>query len=76
MIYHNNKTTLTTEQLLEEIHIQWHLAGGKSREDKDSNNEDEVALVASTKKGGKKSGGGDKPQRENPNKDESCNHCN
>ncbi len=40
------------------------------REDKDSENEDEVALVASRKKGGKKSGGGDKPQRENPNKDE------
>jgi hypothetical protein len=62
--------------VLEEIHIQWRLAGGKSREDKDSKNKDEVALVESTKKGGKKSGGGDKPRRENPNKDETCNHCN
>jgi hypothetical protein len=76
MIYCNDKAMLTTEQLLEEMHIQWHLAGGKLREDKNSNNEDEVALVASTKKGGKKSGEEDKPQRENPNKDETCNHCN
>jgi hypothetical protein len=52
MIYCNNKATLTTEQLLEEMHIQWRLAGGKSRED-NSDNKDEVALVASTKKGGK-----------------------
>ncbi len=66
---------LTTEQLLEEMHIQWCLAGGKLRED-NSNNKYEVALVANTKKRGKKSGGGDKPQRENPNKDETCNHCN
>jgi hypothetical protein len=28
------------------------------------------------RKGGKKSGGGDKPQRENPNKDKTSNHCN
>ncbi len=41
-----------------------------------SDNEDEVAFAASTKKGGKKSGGGRKPQRENPNKDETCNNCN
>ncbi len=75
MIYRNNKAALTTEQLLEEMHIQWRLAGGKKRED-NSDNEDEVALVASTKKGGKKSSGGDKPQRENPNKDKTCNHCN
>jgi hypothetical protein len=75
IIYRINKATLTTEQLLEKMHIQWRLAGGKLRED-NSNNKDEVALVASTKKGGKKSGGGDKPQRENPNKDETCNHCN
>ena len=58
------------------MHIQWHLAGGKSWEDKDSNNKDEVALVAITMKGGKKSGGGDKPRRENPNKDKICNHRN
>jgi hypothetical protein len=76
MIYRNNKAMLATEQLLEEMHIQWHLAGGKLREVKDSDNEDEVGLVASTKKGGKQSGGGDKPRRENPNKDETCNHCN
>jgi hypothetical protein len=74
MIYCNKKAMLTTEQLLEEMHIQWRLAREKSREDK-SNNKDEVALVASTKKGGKKSRGGDKSQRENPNKDETCNHC-
>jgi hypothetical protein len=67
IIYRNNKAMLTTKQLLEEMHIQWHLAGGKSREYKDSNNEAEVALIASTKMGGKKSGRGDKPRRENPN---------
>jgi hypothetical protein len=76
MIYCNNKAMLTTEQLLEEMHILWCLAGGKLIEDKDSKNEDEVALVASTKKGGKKSGRGDKPRKENPDKDETCNHCN
>jgi hypothetical protein len=27
MIYRNNKVMLTTEQLLEVMHIQWHLAG-------------------------------------------------
>jgi hypothetical protein len=75
VIYCNNKAMLTLEQLLEEMHIQWCLVGGKLREDNSDNN-DEVALVASTKKGGKKSGGGDKPRRENPNKDETCNHCN
>jgi hypothetical protein len=61
MIYRNNKATLTTKQLLEKMHIQWHLAEGKPREDKYSDNKDGLALVASTKKGGKKSGGGDKP---------------
>ena len=33
MIFCNNKAMLTTEQFLEEMHIQWHLVGGKSRED-------------------------------------------
>jgi hypothetical protein len=75
MIYLNNKATLTIEQLVEEMHIRLHLAGGKSRKD-NSNNKDEVVLVGSTKKGRMKSSGGDKPQRENPNKDETCNHCN
>jgi hypothetical protein len=52
MIYRNNKAMLTTEQLLEEMHIQWCLAGGKLSKD-NSDNKDEVALVASTKKGGR-----------------------
>ncbi len=77
MIYHNNKTTLTAEKVLDEIHIQWPLAGGKSKEDKDSNNKDEIALAATnTKKGGKMPNGGGKPKKENNNKDKFCDHCN
>jgi hypothetical protein len=55
MIFHVNKKTLTTEKLLDEMHLQWHLAGEKSKEDKDSNDKDKIALAATnTKKGGKK----------------------
>ncbi len=53
------------------------MAGGKSKKDKDSNNEDEIAFAATkTKKGGKNPNGGGKPKKENPNKDEICDHCN
>jgi len=53
----------------------FHIAGGKSKEDMDSNNKDEIALAAkNTKKGGKKPIGRDKPKKENPNKDNVCNH--
>jgi hypothetical protein len=68
------KATLTTERLLEEMHMQWHLAGGKSKDNKNSNDENEIALAATnTKKGGKK--GNDKEKKENPNKDKTCNNC-
>jgi hypothetical protein len=56
MIHCKKDTMLTKEKLLEEMHLQWCLAGGKSEDDKDSYNEDEIALAAmNAKKGGKKS---------------------
>ncbi len=77
MIYCKNKKTLTTEKLLDEMHLQWSLAGKKSMEDKDSNNKDEIALAGTkTKKEGKKPNCGGKPKKENPNKNKICNHCN
>ena len=77
MIYCENTKTLTTEKLLDKMHLQWRLAGGKLKEDKDSDNEDEIALAArNTKKGGKQPNGRGKPKKENPNKDKICNHCN
>ncbi len=78
MIYCKNTKTLTTEKLLDEMHLQCCLAGGKLKEDNDSNdNKDEIALAATnTKKGGKKPNGGGKPKKENPNKDKICDHCN
>jgi hypothetical protein len=63
MIYRENRTTLTTEKLLDEMYIQWRLAGGKMKEDKDSNDDNEIALAATnTKKGGKKPNGRCKPK--------------
>jgi hypothetical protein len=65
---------LITEKLLDEMHLQWCLAGGKSKDDKDSDDEDEVALAAmNAKKGGTKYNGREK--KENPNKDKTCIHC-
>ncbi len=56
MIFCKNKITLTAEILLDEMHIQWRLAGWKLKEDKDSNNDDEIILSAkNTKKGGEES---------------------
>jgi hypothetical protein len=73
-VSHREKATLTTERLLEEMHMQWHLAGGKSKNGKNSNDKNEIALAATnTKKEGKKSN--DKEKKENPNKDKTCNHC-
>jgi hypothetical protein len=34
MIHCKKGTMLTTEKLLEEMHLQWSLAGGKSKDDK------------------------------------------
>jgi hypothetical protein len=49
------------------MHIQWHLAGGKSKEDKDSNGKDKITLAATnTKNGGKKPNSGGNPKKENP----------
>jgi hypothetical protein len=75
MIHCKKGATLTTEKLLDEmVHLQWHLAGGKLKVDKDSDNEDEIVLAATNaKKGRKKSNGREK--KEDPNKDKTCNHC-
>ena len=73
MIHHEKKATLTTERLLEEMHMQWHLAGGMSKDNKNSDDKNEIALAATnTKKGGKKSN--DKEKKENTNKDKTCKH--
>ncbi len=62
---------LTCEKLLEEMHIQWWIAGNKSQDEKESENEDEVAATATTKD----KDGGKKKQYVNPDKDKTCNHC-
>jgi hypothetical protein len=54
MIHCEKIATLTTEKLLEEMHLQWHLSGGKLKDDKNSNDGDEIALAAANaKKGGR-----------------------
>ncbi len=55
IIYCKNTKTLTTKKLLDEIHLQWRLAGEKSKEDRDYNEEDEIALAATIpRKGGRR----------------------
>ncbi len=77
MIHCKNTKTLTTKKLMDEMHLQWRLAGGKLKKDKDSNDKDEIALAATnTKKGGKKPNGRGKPKKENHHEDKICNHCN
>ncbi len=73
MIHREKGALLTTEKQLDEMHLQRHLAGGKLKDDKDSDNKDDITLAATNvKKGGKKSNGREK--KENPNKDKTCNH--
>ncbi len=73
MIYHEIGKALTTKTLLEEMHLQFRLSGGKSQKgDKDSDKEEEVALTATGKKGGKSEG---KKKGDNPNANKKCNHC-
>jgi hypothetical protein len=57
------------------MHIQWHLAGGKNRDEKGSNDNKELVVPAIpiVKKGEIKDG--EKKTYENPNKDKTCNHC-
>jgi hypothetical protein len=50
------------------MHIQWHIAGNKTQDKKDSDNEDEVVATATQKGGGKKT-------YSNPDKDKMCNQC-
>jgi hypothetical protein len=74
MINRKKGATLMIEKLLDEMYLQWRHAGGKSKDDKDSNDKEEITLAATNaKKGGKKSNGREK--KENPNKVKTCNHC-
>jgi hypothetical protein len=72
MIYRKKRKTLTCEALIEEMHIQWRLSGGKSKDDKDSDDDEEVALVTTTKTGGKAA---ENKKGNNPNASITCNHC-
>ena len=60
------------EALIEEMHIQWRLRGGKGKDDKDSNDDKEVTQVATTNKGGEAAGN---KKGNNPNANITCNHC-
>ncbi len=75
MIGREKGKELPVATLLNEMHIQWHLAGGKNRDKKGSNDKEElvVAAITTEKKGEIK--GREKKTYENPNKDKICNHC-
>jgi hypothetical protein len=75
MIWREKGKELPVATLLNEMHIQWHLAGGKNRDEKgsDDNKELVVPAIATVKKGEIK--GGEKKTYENPTKDKICNHC-
>ncbi len=72
MIYRKKSKTLTCAALVEEMHIEWRLSGGKCKYDTDSNNDKDVALVATTKKGGKAAGN---KKGNDLNANITCNHC-
>jgi hypothetical protein len=50
------------------MHIQWHIAGNKTQNEKDPNNDNEVVATATQKDSGKKA-------YSNPDKEKTCNHC-
>jgi hypothetical protein len=62
---------LTCDELLEEMHYQWRIAGNKFQDKKDSDNEDKVAATATMKD----EDGAKKKPDVNPNKKKTCNHC-
>jgi hypothetical protein len=75
MIWREKGKELPVATLLNKMHIQWRLAGGKNRAKKGSNDNEELVIpaIATVKKGEIK--GGEKKTYENPNKDKICNHC-
>jgi hypothetical protein len=72
MIWREKGKELPVATFLNEMHIQWHLAGGKNRDKKgsDDNEEQVVPAITTVKKGEIK--GREKKQYENPNKDKIC----
>jgi hypothetical protein len=75
MIWQEKGKELLVATLLNEMHIQWHVARGKNRDDKGSNEDKELVVpaIATEKKGEIK--GREKKTYKNPNKDKICNHC-
>jgi hypothetical protein len=75
MIWWEKGKELLVATLLNKMHIQWCLAGGKNRDEKGSDDNEELVFpaIATVKKGEIKCG--EKKTYENPNKDKICNHC-
>jgi hypothetical protein len=75
MIWREKGKELPVATLLNKMHIQCRVAGGKNRDEKGSNDDEELVVpaIATEKKGEIK--GGEKKMYENPNKDKICNHC-
>jgi hypothetical protein len=75
MIWREKGKKLPVATLLNKMHIQWCIAGGKNRDEKGSDDNEElvVPVIATEKKGEIK--GGEKKTYKNPNKDKICNHC-
>jgi hypothetical protein len=75
MIWREKGKELPVATLLNEMHIQWHMVGGKNREEKGSHDDEELVVPAiiTEKKGEIK--GGEKKMYQNPNKYKICNHC-
>jgi len=71
MIWREKGKELQVTNLLNEMHMQWRLAGGKSKDEKALDDDEEliVPTVATAKNWG------EKKKYENPNKDKICNHC-
>jgi hypothetical protein len=75
MIWLEKGKELPVATLLNKMHIQWRVAGGKNRDEKGSNDDKELVVpaIATEKKGEIK--GGEKKTYKNPNKDKICNPC-
>ncbi len=75
MIWREKGKELPVATLLNKMHIQWWVAGGKNRDKKGSDDDEELVVpaIATEKKGEIKCG--EKKMYKNPNKDKICNHC-
>jgi hypothetical protein len=75
MIWWEKGKELPVAILLNEMHIQWWVAGGKNRDKKGSNDNKELVVPAIATEKKREIKGGEKKTYENPNKDKICNHC-